>query len=85
MQSALYAIKKSGADGVIIWGSSNDLRNVSSCRQFHDYLSDVLGPVVLKLRKNIMLRSEELDGDDFEVDSRNQTIDIDNFNYDALD
>lgn len=51
-------IIKRGADGHILWGSSNDFSTKEKCKKFKYYLNDVLGPAVnealhfLKLTRN---------------------------------
>ncbi|XP_043468046.1 hyaluronidase B-like isoform X2 [Leptopilina heterotoma] len=39
-----------GADGLVIWGSSNDLTNKSKCQMLREYLKDVLGPIVSNIK-----------------------------------
>ncbi|XP_014217198.1 hyaluronidase-like [Copidosoma floridanum] len=46
------AIKR-GADGVVIWGSSNDFNSQTKCRDFYAYLMQILGPTVYQLKQQL--------------------------------
>lgn len=40
---------KNGADGHIIWGSSQDFDSQQKCTKFKSYLNDILGPAVKEI------------------------------------
>lgn len=42
---------KRGADGHIIWGSSNDFNTHEKCKKFQTYLKDILGPAVSEAKQ----------------------------------
>lgn len=48
--SALAAMKSTGSDGIILWGSSFDLNSRQKCSDFKTYLETTLGPVLSNLR-----------------------------------
>ncbi|XP_012274527.1 hyaluronidase-like [Orussus abietinus] len=50
IDNGLREIENLGANGVIIWGSSNDLNNRTKCQDFRDYLNNVLGPIAKRLK-----------------------------------
>lgn len=56
MYNAIDLMKKSGMNGVIIWGSSDDVNNKENCLALQNYVEEVLGPVVKEIssesRKN---------------------------------
>lgn len=39
-------MKKSGLDGVIIWGANDDVKDKDHCLKLREYMDTVLGPVV---------------------------------------
>ena len=38
--------KREGADGLIIWGASDDVSNPSDCAALTSYVHDTLGPLL---------------------------------------
>uniref|UniRef100_A0A1B6E068 Hyaluronidase n=1 Tax=Clastoptera arizonana TaxID=38151 RepID=A0A1B6E068_9HEMI len=44
--------KEEGADGVILWGSSGDLRNLEMCQYFDNYVRKSIGPIAKKYVTN---------------------------------
>ncbi|XP_058794315.1 hyaluronidase-like isoform X2 [Phymastichus coffea] len=46
-------IARSGADGLILWGSSADLDSRSKCEGFADYLEKSLGPALERARRRV--------------------------------
>lgn len=38
--------KRTGADGVIIWGSSHDVDSAKQCSRLSDYVEKVIGPIL---------------------------------------
>lgn len=44
------AIKDTGADGIVLWGSSDDLNTKEKCTNFNEYLTNILGPVISSLQ-----------------------------------
>ncbi|XP_044001891.1 hyaluronidase-like isoform X2 [Aphidius gifuensis] len=46
---------KRGADGHILWGSSNDFSTKEKCKKFKYYLNDILGPAVNEARHLLKL------------------------------
>ncbi|XP_046748178.1 hyaluronidase B-like [Diprion similis] len=44
-------IKSLGGDGIVIWGSSNDLNTKLKCQAFKDYLNETLGPIARKFNE----------------------------------
>lgn len=38
------AIKEGGADGIILWGASEDVSSRNKCAMFRQYVLDTLGP-----------------------------------------
>ena len=52
LKATISRIAKSGADGLVMWGSSADLNDRKKCKQFERYLRKTLGPTVAaQLRK----------------------------------
>ncbi|XP_057663715.1 hyaluronidase B-like isoform X3 [Diorhabda carinulata] len=45
-------ISKSNIDGVVIWGSSNDVNTKQKCLELHQYIDDVLGPILSHILVN---------------------------------
>ncbi|XP_044742020.1 hyaluronidase-like [Chrysoperla carnea] len=43
---SLTQLKKSGVNGVIFWGSSNDVNTKAKCQELHDYVEQTLGPII---------------------------------------
>lgn len=39
-----------GANGLVIWGSSNDVNTRQKCVNFETYLKNTLGPAVVKIK-----------------------------------
>lgn len=56
LKSSLQIPKREGADGVVIWGASNDLNTKEKCLSVQDYVNRILGPMVQKV-----INSEEAD------------------------
>ncbi|XP_076240384.1 hyaluronidase [Calliopsis andreniformis] len=54
LEATLRKISELGADGLIIWGSSNDINTKEKCLQFREYLNNDLGPVVSRVRQNAL-------------------------------
>jgi len=42
----LWTLRAYGMDGVVLWGSTDDLHNAEDCAAFRDYLYTFLGPVL---------------------------------------
>ncbi|XP_012343792.1 hyaluronidase-like [Apis florea] len=49
LEATLRKITDLGADGFIIWGSSDDINTREKCLQFREYLNTDLGPVVKRI------------------------------------
>ncbi|KRT86603.1 glycoside hydrolase [Oryctes borbonicus] len=47
LSTIIMVLKSMKADGVIIWGSSKDVNSKKSCQLLHDYVENVLGPILL--------------------------------------
>lgn len=54
LEATLRKISELGADGLIIWGSSNDINTKEKCLQFREYLTNDLGPIVSRVRQNAL-------------------------------
>lgn len=52
-------MKKSGINGVILWGSSNDVDTKQKCNLLQDYIQNVLGPVVKEIIQQAKHRSSQ--------------------------
>lgn len=52
-------MKKSGINGVILWGSSNDVDTKQKCNLLQDYIQNVLGPVVKEILQQAKHRSSQ--------------------------
>lgn len=50
LEATLRKISELGADGLIIWGSSNDINTKEKCLRFREYLNNDLGPIVDRAR-----------------------------------
>uniref|UniRef100_A0A1B6CQB0 Hyaluronidase n=2 Tax=Clastoptera arizonana TaxID=38151 RepID=A0A1B6CQB0_9HEMI len=48
IENLIKVPKDEGADGIIIWGSSNDLNNLERCKMFDDYVRKTIGPIAKK-------------------------------------
>ena len=38
--------RASGAAGIIVWGSSSDVRNAADCAKVTEYVANMLGPLL---------------------------------------
>ncbi|XP_044763612.1 hyaluronidase-like [Coccinella septempunctata] len=47
LKDAFSMLSSLRVDGVIIWGSSNDVNTKEKCRVLYNYLSDILGPILI--------------------------------------
>lgn len=54
LEATLRKISDLGADGLIIWGSSNDVNTNDRCLQFREYLNNELGPAVRRVRQTAL-------------------------------
>ncbi|KOC68535.1 Hyaluronidase, partial [Habropoda laboriosa] len=54
LEATLRKISDLGADGLIIWGSSNDINTKQKCLQFREYLNNDLGPIVDRIRRTAL-------------------------------
>lgn len=45
MLHVFTAAKAQGAAGIILWGSSNDLKTEERSKELKDYLNNILGPI----------------------------------------
>lgn len=52
LEATLRKITDLGADGFIIWGSSDDINTKAKCLQFREYLNNELGPAVKRIALN---------------------------------
>lgn len=43
-----------GADGLILWGSSDDINTKQKCVQFKEYVNNELGPIVDRIRQTAL-------------------------------
>jgi hypothetical protein len=41
--------KKHGAAGIIVWGSSSDVRNAADCAEVTEFVNTTLGPLLQSL------------------------------------
>ena len=48
MLHVFTAAKNSGTAGIILWGSSNDLKTEQQCKELKEYLENILGPMAKK-------------------------------------
>ncbi|XP_055378214.1 hyaluronidase Tab y 2.0101-like isoform X2 [Condylostylus longicornis] len=53
-------IKSLNADGVILWGSSNDLNSRMKCEKFIEYLKETLGPITSSLEGSFIVHHSRL-------------------------
>ncbi|XP_015438973.1 PREDICTED: hyaluronidase-like [Dufourea novaeangliae] len=53
LEATLRKILDLGADGLIIWGSSNDINTKEKCLRFREYLNNDLGPIVAGVRQTV--------------------------------
>lgn len=51
LEVTLRKISDLGADGLIIWGSSDDINTREKCQQLNEYLANVLGPIVTRIKQ----------------------------------
>ena len=49
MNAEFGLAKKGGASGMIVWGSSGDVRNMDDCVGLGKYINDTLGPMLLNV------------------------------------
>ncbi|XP_060534174.1 hyaluronidase-like [Cylas formicarius] len=47
--NTLTVLAGSNVDGVILWGSSNDVNTKAKCQQLYAYLDDILGPLIQRI------------------------------------
>ncbi|XP_049540426.1 hyaluronidase Tab y 2.0101-like [Anopheles darlingi] len=55
--NALAAMKSTGSDGIVLWGSSFDLNTRQECVNFKAYLDSTLGPVLSSLQPRYMVEN----------------------------
>nr|XP_040236476.2 hyaluronidase Tab y 2.0101-like [Anopheles coluzzii]XP_040236477.2 hyaluronidase Tab y 2.0101-like [Anopheles coluzzii]XP_040236478.2 hyaluronidase Tab y 2.0101-like [Anopheles coluzzii]XP_040236480.2 hyaluronidase Tab y 2.0101-like [Anopheles coluzzii]XP_040236481.2 hyaluronidase Tab y 2.0101-like [Anopheles coluzzii]XP_040236482.2 hyaluronidase Tab y 2.0101-like [Anopheles coluzzii]XP_040236483.2 hyaluronidase Tab y 2.0101-like [Anopheles coluzzii]XP_040236484.2 hyaluronidase Tab y 2.01 len=55
--NALAAMKSTGSDGIILWGSSFDLNTRQKCSSFKAYLDSTLGPVLSTLQPRYIVKN----------------------------
>uniref|UniRef100_A0A182WF75 Hyaluronidase n=1 Tax=Anopheles minimus TaxID=112268 RepID=A0A182WF75_9DIPT len=55
--NALAAMKGTGSDGIILWGSSFDLNTRQKCTSFKAYLDSTLGPVLSSLQPRYVVEN----------------------------
>uniref|UniRef100_A0A182FPP5 Hyaluronidase n=1 Tax=Anopheles albimanus TaxID=7167 RepID=A0A182FPP5_ANOAL len=55
--NALAAMKSTGSDGIVLWGSSFDLNTRQECVNFKAYLESTLGPVLSSLQPRYMVEN----------------------------
>lgn len=42
-----FVLKALNVNGIILWGSSNDVNTKTKCDQLYSYVDNVLGPALL--------------------------------------
>lgn len=60
MINALVVPRKMGSQGVIIWGSSNDVNTERKCQNLLSYLHNTLGPAVKTVRRTPKIYLDDL-------------------------
>ncbi|XP_071870643.1 hyaluronidase isoform X1 [Bombus fervidus] len=54
LEATLRKIMDLGADGLILWGSSNDINTKQKCVEFKEYVNNELGPIVDRIRRTAL-------------------------------
>ncbi|XP_014299670.1 hyaluronidase [Microplitis demolitor] len=67
IRSSFKTMLKNGADGHIIWGSSQDFDSKEKCLKFEKYLNDVLGPAVKEIQAIASRGSSTTDDNDIDI------------------
>nr|BAF93867.1 hyaluronidase [Anoplius samariensis] len=57
LEATMQMISRAGAHGAIIWGSSDDVNTKEKCQKLKEYLNDVMGPIIVKVRKSAAQKS----------------------------
>lgn len=50
-KNTINTVANLGADGVIIWGSSEDTNSEEKCKDLQQYVKDVLGPAIKRIKQ----------------------------------
>ncbi|XP_050450182.1 hyaluronidase-like isoform X1 [Cataglyphis hispanica] len=50
-KNTINIIANLGADGIIIWGSSEDTNSEEKCKDLQQYVKDVLGPAIKRIKQ----------------------------------
>lgn len=74
LEFTLRKISDLGADGLIIWGSSDDINTKEKCLRLNEYLANVLGPIVTGIRRAAV--NETRTGLESIVDNQINDIDV---------
>jgi len=53
MRKSIEVMKQQNAEGVVLWGSSFDLKTRDKCQAFRSYVDTSLGPMINSLRHNV--------------------------------
>ena len=60
--------KRQGADGIILWGSSNDLKTEQQCKNLKNYLENTLGPIAHSFKNRFLVENiDSAENEYFEV------------------
>lgn len=62
------ALKKTGASGLIIWGSSSDVDQTDKCDSLHNYVENTLGPIIKNYTEQINKANNDIKQADPETD-----------------
>lgn len=54
LEATLRKIMDLGADGLILWGSSDDINTKQKCVEFKEYVNNELGPIVDRIRRTAL-------------------------------
>lgn len=56
MLNVFTVARNQGAAGIILWGSSNDLKTEQKCNMFRNYLDSTIGPIANSFRNKILVK-----------------------------
>lgn len=56
MLNVFTVARNQGTAGIILWGSSNDLKTEEKCNEFKNYLDNVLGPIANSFKNKILVK-----------------------------
>lgn len=74
--NSINYMKKSGINGVILWGSSNDVDTKKKCNLLQEYIQNVLGPVVKEIIQQAKHKSSNTETMSDNVINENIAIEI---------